>query len=677
MDRFTRLIVIVSALTALGLQVDLGARGWPPLRTWTPAVFLATWIAARLAPRVARAIVLALASVFPVVVLVATGGFEVAHLALWTAALMGLATGRAGFGGWSLPPTWRLSLGAWALAVAAVWPVIVWREIDFSPALLDSYHVAVTTIGVAPPIEVLWIAHVAALHLSGILWLDALFHDWGRADRRAFERDVAWPLAIGAFLGAVFGLYQMFGHLDVLSAGTFAADGRASGGMLDANAFGMIAAVWAPAVIELARGRSWSVRAPAFVVAAALAAGVWASGSRTAIAALLIGAVFLAVAIARERPKWALAGAAGVAAIILLVVGLVRVSGAHTSTVGPIPRFKAMLAGTSTDALVAEMWNRNGYGAMATRMIRDWPVTGVGVGVFNTIVIDYSKRFFHRLPPDNAQNWPRHQVAEFGLLGSLGWIVWIVVFGRLLMRRGDPDTRRSRRVLTGVLAGLGFASLAGMPTQNDFVLVTFWALVFWFALVAGVVAPEPPRPVTGRAWLAVAGVAAVFVAATAWAAVTGLRLPERAVRADWDFEYGLAPPEQLPDGSPFRWTEAHAVWVASYDQPFVRLTYWVHHPDVASRPVHVQIGDETRSFVDEWVRDTASHTVYIRIDGWAAPGMPGWHLGAERLMLETRVDRTWRPSDSGGTDTRDLGLGISPLAVCCLPAGLNALDSRR
>jgi hypothetical protein len=643
----------------------------------TPAVFIATWIVARVAPRIARAIVLGIASVFPIVVLVTTGGFEAGHLAIWTAALLGLATGRAGFGGWSLPPMWRMSLGGWALAVAAVWPVVAWREIDFTPALLDAYHVGVTAIGVAPPIEVLWIAHVAALHLSGILWLDALFHDWGRVDRRAFERDVAWPLAVGAFLGAGFGLYQMFGHLAVLSAGTFAADGRASGGMLDANAFGMIAAIWAPAVLELARGRRWPIRLPAYIVAAALAAGVWASGSRTAIAALAIGAVFLAVAMARERPTWALAGLAAMMALLLSVVGLMHVAGAHPSTVGPIPRFKAMLAGTSPEAFVAEMWNRNGYGAMATRMIRDWPVTGVGVGVFNTIVIDYSKRFFHLLPPDNAQNWPRHQLAEFGLLGSLGWIIWIVVFMRLLLRRGDPQTRVSRRVLTGGLVGLGFASLAGMPTQNDFVLIMFWTLVFWFALVAGVVTPEPPRAAAGWIWLPGVAVTALFVAATAWAAVTGLRLPARAKVADWDFAYGLAAPEHLPDGSMFRWTTDRAVWVASYDQPIVRLTYWVHHPDVATRPVHVRIGDESTTFVDEWLRDSASHTVYVRIDGWAAPQSPGWRLGAGRLVLEARVDRTWRPSDTGGTDTRALGIGISPMAVCCLPAGVNALDSHR
>jgi hypothetical protein len=32
--------------------------------------------------------------------------------------------------------------------------------------------------------------------------------------------------------------------------------------------------------------------------------------------------------------------------------------------------------------------------------------------------------------------------------------------------------------------------------------------------------------------------------------------------------------------------------------------------------------------------------------------------GKTHMLLETEIDRTWRPSDSGSRDTRDLGLSI-------------------
>ena len=32
--------------------------------------------------------------------------------------------------------------------------------------------------------------------------------------------------------------------------------------------------------------------------------------------------------------------------------------------------------------------------------------------------------------------------------------------------------------------------------------------------------------------------------------------------------------------------------------------------------------------------------------------------GKTHMLIETSIDRTWRPSDSGSRDTRDLGLSI-------------------
>jgi hypothetical protein len=214
----------------------------------------------------------------------------------------------------------------------------------------------------------------------------------------------------------------------------------------------------------------------------------------------------------------------------------------------------------------------------------------------------------------------------------------------------------------------------GMPTQNDFVLLMFWTFVFWVAVLAGVTT-DGPRPSSAGVWVGLGVLTAAFVAATAWVAVAGLRLPLRAVQADWDFDYGSTAPEPLPDGSTFRWTGSHAVSVAYYDQKFVRLTFWVSHPNVAESPVHVQIRDQHRTLVDTWLRDTSPHVLYIQIRGWAEPRGEGWHLGANRLMLETRVDRTWRPSDQGASDLRDLGLALSAAAVRVLPEGTNPLDS--
>src|SRR5438128_6397476 len=129
------------------------------------------------------------------------------------------------------------------------------------------------------------------------------------------------------------------------------------------------------------------------------------SGSRTALLCGIFGTLLLAYELVRgkvrdetaTRDSWSLL--AGVAVVVLLfVVG--------AGAIGPLERMRA------TGSSVRELWSRGGYGTVATRMVRDYPLTGVGVGSFNWMAPDYWREMANdKLPFDNAQNWWRHQVA--------------------------------------------------------------------------------------------------------------------------------------------------------------------------------------------------------------------------------------------------------------------------
>ena len=72
-----------------------------------------------------------------------------------------------------------------------------------------------------------------------------------------------------------------------------------------------------------------------------------------------------------------------------------------------------------------ELWTRGGYGPVATRMVQDYPFTGVGIGSFNWMAPDYWREIANdKLPFDNAQNWWRHQVAELGLISWTYDALW-------------------------------------------------------------------------------------------------------------------------------------------------------------------------------------------------------------------------------------------------------------
>src|SRR5207244_1914997 len=116
-----------------------------------------------------------------------------------------------------------------------------------------------------------------------------------------------------------------------------------------------------------------------------------------------------------------------------------------------------------------------GYGASAVRMIQRHPLSGVGVGAFNTYVRDVGAQLgWVSLETDNAQNWWRHQIAELGVLGSLGILAWTIAFAAsAIFVRGNGDGPFVRGAVKGAIVGFAAASLVGMPGQVPLVALTF------------------------------------------------------------------------------------------------------------------------------------------------------------------------------------------------------------
>ena len=427
MERLTRLLLIVSAAVAIGLQTVLGRRAHADLLVVNVTAFLLVWLAARIAPALARWVVLGTAYAFPVIVLQTLHGWDDSFFSVWTASLLGLILGTTGVSGWALPRTWRWPLAFWGLAVAASWPVVVWRELDFTLSQLDRYTTAVTHLGIPPAAECAWIAHLAATHLLGILWADALWREVNRPERDQARR-VALPLLIGAIASALVGIYQMFGHIAALNPTVFAALHRSAGLMLDGNAFGMSAALWVAGAIALsASWTSWRAQTALFVGAGCLALGAWASGSQSALLALAVGGLGAGYGAWRDRPTvlWSKPMIAASVGAVLLLGGLGAFAAGHSSAIGPIARLKEQFdADRSATKLgfLSTLWTRDRYGEVSTALVREFPVTGVGVGLFNSLVVDESDILHLGTPtPDNAQNWFRQQLAEMGFFGSLGW----------------------------------------------------------------------------------------------------------------------------------------------------------------------------------------------------------------------------------------------------------------
>ena len=491
------------------------------------AGFAATLAAGHRYRHIALPVIMPLLYVMPAIYHVWIGYKEFGYDAIWLLPLLGLTLSSPTPLAWSLPKRWQWPLATWAAIVSISWPIVFLRESDFTwwVAIVPLERVSNSSDGIGPWQAALNVTYFVLLHNVGILWIDALCR-WYRDHRERFRVEVLLPLAIAAAVSCVVSIYQGYVDLTFLNTGFWAYMIRAGGTLGDPNKLGAIAAFWTVGSLVLAR-RADTTRAFVMGAAAMLLgiAGVWLSGSRTGLGALLFSlpiAAFEALGTWRSSPgaaRWSPGRVAAVtgamlAVVVLLIVAL-RFSNTHTiaarGTLGYLPFYGDRGIAASVNEL---LWERFGYGPAAIEMVMEHPIDGVGIGVFHTVVHDFATLRGYTgadaIPTDNAQNWFRHNIAELGIIGSLPLLWWCVVLGyamfsrppggRLRQGSGAQGDRLSFGLLRAVIIGFGMASIFGMPSQAMAVVITFWTFVFWLFVERGGEAPGPAAPQRLDAW---------------------------------------------------------------------------------------------------------------------------------------------------------------------------------
>jgi hypothetical protein len=666
MNRATRAIVLVSTVAAalVGLYLATYLQQRSVFYTLL-AAFAALAVAGHLLRGVVTPLVMFAMYLSPAAWVYFAGYEDEVLEVVWVLPLLAVIVAGRNARRWSLPSSWRWPLVAWALIVSAVWPIVVLRELDFALWILPVRGVANTSIGITPWDAALNVTYFTLGHNVGLLWIDALFRWYAKERPQLFTMQVLLPMAAGAAIACLVGVYQGVVDVHFLTAHLWGYMRRAAGTLADANAFGVIAAMWGPGFVVLARGlpAPWSVVAGGTGMAMALAA-VWMSGSRTGLAAILVGLAAIAyagwrrwqAAPGRRQPlsRLALPLAAAIAVLIAFGFAMSRISSTTTvlgrGSLGFIPGLGDLGVRESARQL---LWERFGYGPAAVSMIGEHALSGVGVGSFHTLVHDYGTLSGYDIVPDNAQSWFRHLFAEFGGLGSLPWIWWCVVFGAVLFSRRASGDRVTVDILRGPLLALGLASLFGMPGQSTPVILTFWTFVFWFVFAGRFPLVEreagrQSRPWSGATWALTFLLVATHAGLT-FADARGDLLPRnRARRFDWNYRYGITDAERSPDANPGRmWTDRRSLSVIPVKGKVLKFVAWIDHPDADERPVRVRVTVDSVVVHDSDLKRSAAIMLDI-----PAPA------GASHMVIETEISRTWRPADFGRNDRRELGLSV-------------------
>jgi hypothetical protein len=622
----------------------------------TSASLLAAAAIGHAARFIALPIVLSMLYLMPAILIASGVNENFSFDFYWLMPLTGLALSGRGVLRWSLPRQWQWPLVTWAAIVAISWPIVFMRETDFRLAVL-AMSPSNSSAGFSPLDVNLHVTYLAAANLLGILWIDALCR-WYRNDRERFVREVVYPLAVTATIGSAVAIYQGFVDMTFLNRGFWTYMLRVAGTHGDPNKLGAVAAFWAIGTVVMVRRFSapWPVLASIASIVIGIGA-VWTSGSRTGLAALMVGlaaAAFETIRATRLDMKRAAALGGGVALLGVLVVAALQQASTHTivqrGTLGYLPLVGDRGIAASANEL---LWERFGYGPAAIQMVEEHPIAGVGIGAFHTLVRDFGRLRGYDgedvLSPDNAQQWFRHTFAELGLIGAVPVVWWCVLLAVLMFGRGSGD-RLSIGLIRAALLGFIVASIFGMPAQSAAVLITFWTFVFWLLLERSGV---PVIAVSG--WSKPAAVAAailvtIHAGATMVDARGDLWPRNRSIRFGWFYKYGMSELEPDPGGNPIqrRWTiMPRSLAVVPVSGTVLKFVAWIDHPDGDEKPVKTRVWADDRLVFDGEIKRSAP----LLLDIPATPGR-------SHMILETEIDRLWAPRDYGMRDRRALGLSM-------------------
>lgn len=585
LERFTRVVPLVSLLAAGAAHAYLMSRTIPELPWAAGGLFAASFALTRLSLPFALLPALLTAYASPALMLVAFGEAGAHDPLLWLCLLAGPLVASSDWSRWHTPRLWTPLLAMWAFIIALTWPIIAGREIDFSLLAAATYDTPNGLLAPPPPLAAAAVTGAAMGQLVGLLWVDLLWQRFGADRLGRMERWILPPLVVSIVAASIGGLYQRYVDPTWLPFWQWQQMGRSASLMLDANSFGMAAAIWAPLAIVLTH-RMGRLQTAGIAVAAVLLAGVWSSGSRTALAVAVFGVLGVFVASIVDNRSWK----SRVAFVVVLAASVAAVGIAASRTTGTNPIRRLIESVPTAEAgglsrMARSLWERDGYGPAAARAIAEHPTTGVGIGSFNHLVGDFSYRSAGAvIPPDNAQNWWRQQIVEFGFLGAAPSVTFSLLVLLIVLRAPAADDRRwSATILRGVLAGIALVSLVAVPTQHPALWLTVVTVVFWLsALIA-----RSPLVLAGRIssrwiWLAIVSLAFLIVAGQLRSATTDLRVPVRAVRTGFPYAYGFT----APDGDNVPWMGRRAIVVIPVQHAFFS---WTAEGPHLTEPVRVRL----------------------------------------------------------------------------------------
>jgi O-antigen ligase len=561
----------------------------------------------------------------------------------------------------SLPPRLvkPLLLLSALILISAV--ITIFRYANFFPSGPRTiYELTVNAQGVTAGGAIMSVVFSALNSLTGFAFLAIILSIPFSA---GFVRKSFLVLTWSALLAMLFGLFQHLLNRHLGNNPTSIAVGIINGTFKDALSFGAFLAMISPLLLAMAAVSKGFLRAAsslAFLLSVYLA---FFTGSKIGLFSLVLSlAVFLLLRRAailqrlrtfRRLPLAGLGTAAFLVLVILLMAKGVIPGIQNTKTLTRFGDFRTHLEHRTT-----RLW------PLGLAMLKDYPLTGVGIGSYIVEVSNYAHRRHIDIQPESAENYFIQVGSELGACGIL-LVLWIMVeiirLLRIRYREANPPAGQ-RVLLSGALGGLS----AFGPLLLWHTYIGSYEIHYLFWLLAGLVLREEShRAVSGKnaSWgriinISGAAMLVVFGGFSLWSAGHSLSLEVQRQRLGLNRAFGLFEKEQTREGMAFRWTGRYGGLPVTIEQRHMELSLLASHPDIQSRPVKVSLY-LLKGFFRQKI---PLGEVLLTRPVWRSFVYSVPWVGEDDVILFIKVSRTWNPlKTSGAPDPRNLGVAIGPI----------------
>jgi len=567
-------------------------------------------------------------------------------------------------------------LAIFAVLVAVSVLITFWRYANYTPFRSDYIYELITNAhGVSAGGAIMSVVQFSLNYLTAMAFIFIL-------SRTFVPGEAVKPLIVCVLVSAVvsllFGLFQHFGHVTAGNNPLSWSQNLVNASFKDAMSFGAYLGMIIPLALGILLAYRGVLRVASFLVLIMACASLFFTGSKSGLLSIPISLFIVALLNIKSlgralKPKrfsikrldWS--SRVVVLAFLVVVLGGVLF---HKNLAKEIAEsrsierlndmffkdtFKVVFRGRADT-----LWK------LAIPMIRDYPLTGVGMGSYIIEVSNYAKlRDVNLITPESTENYVLQVGAELGLAGVvlIAWIFRELIRQTRRSLRNVPSSAKERFVLGGAVGGI----VSYLMTIQVHTFIGSYEIKYFFWLLVGIVVCLGPRistPAEGRPQrlrpvragrILTAGLIVLYGLVHLWNSTHSLSLLSRTQRLSLVQDFGFHQQEKTADGREFRWTKSYGGTPVEVEKPEVEIPLLASHPDIRRNPVKVQI---------YLVKDLFRHKrlvgeLTLRESAWTAFKCSLKDELGQKAILLIKVSRTWNPGKTLKIpDSRDIGVAV-------------------